>query len=355
MILSNGSTADLTHGLFNKDFQFNNPSISTDSVYITEILPRRRPSLENLGIKWQNSQQYFTAISSLYFASAFDAGHSNYGVEFGTSARLFVGESFLFGDNATFPDQSANFIYSVCDSHSTAQIWQVNITLDQYEYDADTGNFSSLPPPIGPIYTYADTSCADWFSILTTRLRGISTSLSEGPPLSPPDWLIYMNASFLSDPENYECVSQESYQWVSSHTFNLPNSRLRISNKPFFIQGFSYAWLLITSSTISVWVLGTWILWLDTELNCQMVRKGRKYGTWRAVLDLAESVNRDLGSDTCAYSEDEIVGALKEQNPVGYCVELKRDGVAHIRLSSEDNAGRPFKLDWDQEYGRKGV
>jgi hypothetical protein len=83
-----------------------------------------------------------------------------------------------------------------------------------------------------------------------------------------------------------------------------------------------------------------------------MVHKDRRYGTWRAILDLAESVNRDLGPDTCAYSEDEIMEALKDQT-VRYRVGYREDGVAHIGLSSEDSTGREFKLDWDQEYGRR--
>lgn len=80
--------------------------------------------------------------------------------------------------------------------------------------------------------------------------------------------------------------------------------------------------------------------------------KGRRYGTWRAVLDLAESVNRDMGPDTCAYSEDELLRALKDKDPVGYRVGLRKDGVAHIGLSSGHGVRRRFKLDWDQEYGR---
>jgi hypothetical protein len=58
-------------------------------------------------------------------------------------------------------------------------------------------------------------------------------------------------------------------------------------------------------------MLETWGLWLEAHFNSEMVKKEREFGTWRVVLDLAESVNRDLGPDTCAYSEGEIVGALK--------------------------------------------
>jgi len=72
------------------------------------------------------------------------------------------------------------------------------------------------------------------------------------------------------------------------------------------------------------------------------MRKGRKFGTWRAVLDLAESLNRDLGPHTCA---------IKEQSSVRYRVDPGNDGVAHIGLSSSKIGREHFKLDWDQEYG----
>jgi hypothetical protein len=81
------------------------------------------------------------------------------------------------------------------------------------------------------------------------------------------------------------------------------------------------------------------------------MRKGRKFGTWRAVLDLAESLNRDLGPHTCDYSEEEIEDAIKEQSSVRYRVDPGNDGVAHIGLSSSKIGREPFKLDWDQEYG----
>jgi hypothetical protein len=70
------------------------------------------------------------------------------------------------------------------------------------------------------------------------------------------------------------------------------------------------------------------------------------------MLDLAESVNRDLGPHSCAYSEDEILDEIECQQPVRYLVEVGNDNVAHIGLSSSVAARRePFKLDWNQKYG----
>jgi hypothetical protein len=94
-------------------------------------------------------------------------------------------------------------------------------------------------------------------------------------------------------------------------------------------------------------------MWLHADATSEIVSKGREAGTWRAMLDLAESVNKDLGPDTCAYSEKEIIKALKKQKPVRYRVSMRDDGVAHLGLSSEDDdLHKPFTLDWEQEYGR---
>jgi hypothetical protein len=102
------------------------------------------------------------------------------------------------------------------------------------------------------------------------------------------------------------------------------------------------------------WLLGTWVVYLDAEYNSEFVKKGRGYGTWRAILDLAESVNRDLGPDTCAYSEEELVRALEEQNAVGYVIEERENGVPHIGLRNHSELRqRRLRLYWNLNYGSK--
>jgi len=61
-----------------------------------------------------------------------------------------------------------------------------------------------------------------------------------------------------------------------------------------------------------------------------MASKGRTYGTWRALLNLVESVNRDLGPNTCAYFEDEILNALEDGSPCGMlCQDQKGPRRTH--------------------------
>ncbi|KAL8897133.1 MAG: hypothetical protein Q9207_007361 [Kuettlingeria erythrocarpa] len=129
-------------------------------------------------------------------------------------------------------------------------------------------------------------------------------------------------------PKNYNCVTQKDmYQW-----------------------GFSGEWILIVSTLHSVWLLGLWILWLDTERKSQFIRKGRRMGTYRAVADITEAMIEDLGENICAYSEKELAVALKRRGPIKYYVDPGINGEwGRIGLSSRDS-GRA-RLQWDKEYG----
>jgi hypothetical protein len=82
----------------------------------------------------------------------------------------------------------------------------------------------------------------------------------------------------------------------------------------------------------AVWFLGTGLLYIDAELHSELVRKARLAGTWRAVLDLAEAVKADIGSDTCAYAEDEIVSELHGKEIIGYRIIENKDRTASIVL-----------------------
>lgn len=49
---------------------------------------------------------------------------------------------------------------------------------------------------------------------------------------------------------------------------------------------------------------------VDSRRNSQLMRKGRKMGRWRAMLDLAEPLQRELGAETSAYSNAELEQAI---------------------------------------------
>ncbi|KAH7157325.1 hypothetical protein B0J13DRAFT_541522 [Dactylonectria estremocensis] len=109
-------------------------------------------------------------------------------------------------------------------------------------------------------------------------------------------------------------------------------NKLRCVQREGYVWGFSAVLALIGLCFEAAWVIGCWGLWVDAQVNSELVtfRRGGG-GEVRASLDLAESVNRDLGANTCAYSDAELSKELDKCEPVGYSVE-ERDGVSHIAL-----------------------
>lgn len=133
---------------------------------------------------------------------------------------------------------------------------------------------------------------------------------------------------YTEEPGNYNCVAEQNlYEW-----------------------GFSGEWVLLIISVNSFWVLGLWILWLDTEFNSQLTIAGRRMGTYRAIADISEAMREDLGPNLCGYPEKELAAAVKGRRPVKYYVEEGKEGKAgRIGLSSRKS--EKVKVTWGREYG----
>ena len=84
----------------------------------------------------------------------------------------------------------------------------------------------------------------------------------------------------------------------------------------------------------------------------ELCRKGRRLGTYRAAVDMVESISRDLGKDICAYSEQELKDALKKQKGIKYYLTLgDKDAPSHIGITSR-NTIRPMTLRFGELYGQ---
>ncbi|TID18239.1 hypothetical protein E6O75_ATG06315 [Venturia nashicola] len=117
-----------------------------------------------------------------------------------------------------------------------------------------------------------------------------------------------------------------------------------------YAWGFAEFWLMLSLCSVTVWIIGTYAIWLDAQHHSQLVRKGRKMGMNRAILDTAEAIKESLGPDTNAYSEEELEKALKKHPGVMFSVEERVEkGTEHIKLSYKKD--EKLQLSWMKKYG----
>ena len=170
--------------------------------------------------------------------------------------------------------------------------------------------------------------------------------------------------TYLPDVSNLQpqvyCSNLDSFFDYDNTTY--PANYLFSTTSQICTQESSYSWGFTTEIVFLIcisnfiWFLGIYVLWMDGERSSEMVRKGRRLGRNRAVIDIAEVLTARLGHDTAAYSEDDLIKALQTAEPVKYSVSPVIDPtVAHLGLSSVDR-GRMIdrdrvKLEWEKLYG----
>lgn len=134
--------------------------------------------------------------------------------------------------------------------------------------------------------------------------------------------------NYFESSDNVQCVATGVYQW-----------------------GFSITVTLVFCIMNSLWLLGTYGVWCYMNRKSELCRKGRQLGKYRAALDVAESINQDLGKNICAYSEKELVEELAKLDGIQYYV-THGDGVvpSHIGITSNRRKG-PISLKFGELYG----
>lgn len=107
-----------------------------------------------------------------------------------------------------------------------------------------------------------------------------------------------------------------------------------------YIWGFSRSLLFIGLTLEFIWCFACLILLLLSTQQSNLVRYRRPtFGIIRTILDLAESLSRDLGPDTSWYTEKQLREKLLGQQPVGYTVWNKDSVTGHIGLVSLPERG----------------
>ncbi|KAH7419532.1 hypothetical protein BKA64DRAFT_19771 [Cadophora sp. MPI-SDFR-AT-0126] len=168
-----------------------------------------------------------------------------------------------------------------------------------------------------PLKMYDDPSCQAWFPLAPVINGG-----AYG------EW----NQTYLRHQGNYECVSKDIYTW-----------------------GFSYELLLIYSCISGAWTLGTWAIYVYASVHSDLLQKDRGFGTWRAIMDISESLTKMVGDRSlCAYTEKELSGSLRGRNMVMYESYggeegNKKFGLREVRHGNRDQSR--LRLEWESTYG----
>jgi len=96
--------------------------------------------------------------------------------------------------------------------------------------------------------------------------------------------------------------------------------------------GFSRSLIFVGLLLEAVWCLACMYLFALAAHQSDLNDRGRSItGGIRTILDLADSLNRDLGGDTNWHSERELKNALKGHKPVGYAT-WEANGKARMEL-----------------------
>ncbi|KAI9162843.1 hypothetical protein HJFPF1_04437 [Paramyrothecium foliicola] len=123
--------------------------------------------------------------------------------------------------------------------------------------------------------------------------------------------------------ENVTCISDGNFSWGFSSLFTLIGLCLEM------------AWLLICLA-----------LWLDAQVNSKLLRwRRRGAGRVRQAMDLAQSLQRDLGPNTSTYSNAELEKEMSKCRPVHYSVKIGATDVPEISLVPERKQVRTKMVD----------
>ena len=205
--------------------------------------------------------------------------------------------------------------------------WPIHMYAAKFSLDE---SISSRAPGIVP---YNSTL---WYGNRSYSLSAPFLSLGDG--CSP-------HSGFYSSLGSCVCYRDKpiSYDWYS-------NDNMSCVSRKGYAWGFSSFLVLVALIIEGVWAIGCWGLWLDANVNSVLLKRRRRVaGVVRSALDLAESVNRDLGTGTCAYPEKELSKALDRCDDIGYSID-DRSEIAHIGLVPESLKRRSYMYG-DKHYG----
>ena len=73
-------------------------------------------------------------------------------------------------------------------------------------------------------------------------------------------------------------------------------------------------------------------MWAKVTTDSRLLQQGRKVGSWRAILDLAEPLLETLGPRAGMYSQTELVESVRHLPPVQYKASIEEtQDEAHLQ------------------------
>ena len=83
--------------------------------------------------------------------------------------------------------------------------------------------------------------------------------------------------------------------------------------------GFSYQIMLLVVILHTFWSLGLYAVWIDSQKHSSLVKRGHRLGRWKVILELADSLRKELGTNTSSsYSQAELDGMITRMRSVKY-------------------------------------
>ena len=101
-----------------------------------------------------------------------------------------------------------------------------------------------------------------------------------------------------------------------------------------YLWGFSPGWGYILLLSTTIWTWGMFGMYVDAKKHDLLWQMGRRPGIYRDILDVAETIQEELGPNTCGYSDKELLRVIKKLDPIGF-IGIQREGnMQNIRLST---------------------
>ncbi|OTA56503.1 hypothetical protein K449DRAFT_306300, partial [Hypoxylon sp. EC38] len=250
-----------------------------------------------------------------------------------TLASAMTGYTTL--NKAFVPDNNGNYI-PFSDFQPIAYIihdgWRVNLTSDQV-----VSYFRS---------TYSNVSSNGFFGLRNTSSTWNSIYHLDSPVLNISAFYIDPRSGFhgfnWTDPRGaeYEELFTDPSNLCftySNQTYPLAYIKEKGACQPVqdqFEWGFSFiqAFFAVTNSTI--WTVGTYIIWLKAQFQLPLQGQAETPRGWRAILILAENINRELrgaGIDAHSLTDRQLKKKIKNQlqgGTVSFEASLTRRGYS---------------------------